>query len=1137
MVIQEHWLYPDSLSFLQTFHREFTGWGRSCNDLNLDSIWRRGKGGVAILWRKTLDRNIERLYDIGNDRIMAIRIKTTPGFNLFVAGVYLPSNNSPLNVYKACLEELEDAINQLYNRGTIIVLGDFNCHIGMYGGLRSFSDLNERGKLFVGLMQRFGFISLNSQQFCSGPVESFYSNNGHIKTTVDHILIKEDQLHLIKSCYVGDDNSCNLSFHRPIFCVFQTNLKSTPTCRMCKVCLNWKKISIPNIREAYQNNVAVGLTNVNACEESLTNLTSIEQSLVEISSIIKLAAEQSIPKAKYKKYLKPFWKEGMKLLHDNCRHYRKLWIIQGRPRGPENRFFSDYKCAKRNFRRELRRKANEYESKEYERLEKTFEVDNSSFQKIMSKRRKQRGLQTNSLKIDGKLIDEPEDLRNIWKEHYSQLYTPRSHPKYDECFLNHVISSLKIYENESYISDYDALDDTFTVEEVNSIIVKLPNGKTSGPDGLTYEHIKYGGTALTITLTTILNAITSLETVPNVFTVGNIISLYKTNKKNRYNKDNYRGITLTNVLSKIFERLILIRWMPFFEEKNFPNCLQFAYQKEKSCIDASMSLQEAILHNTEHGSKVYCCFLDSAKAFDTVWMDGLFYKMYNLGIKGKTWRLLRNWYGALTSRVLFDGIVSDNFSIQQGVRQGSVLSPWLFMIFNDDLPKMVDECNEGLMLDQLPCNPIIVADDVTLLSTRVKGLQKMLTILESYSLRWRFKFSPTKTVVVTFGESTQMFNKLKCFRKWTLYDLPIEQKSAWSHVGIYLSGNFSSGNRTEQACIKAKFQMSSLMSIGACPGALNPICACALWRTVGIPTSLYGCELWNNLTTSEIELLERTQRFNAKRIQGLDPMTRSEAATGSIGLWSMEGTIDKAKLIYFGRLCRSREILLSKRIFTARLSSYILEQAKQRLGFIPDIIRALNKYSLTNYLTTYLDEHLFPSKLSWRKIVYDGIEEIEIDKWKNGMLHKSELRFYRRIHRNLKPLDLWEVAKRNPCNKSSIALLVNIVCGNTPQTFKSWVIRDDSHNNCKFCDVLISNASFHFIMSCPNFNLWRNELWDAITDIFHVQLTAELFSLDETEMYEKIISGNVPIRYAELYLHDQFVILIAKHICALIKVN
>ena len=180
--------------------------------------------------------------------------------------------------------------------------------------------------------------------------------------------------------------------------------------------------------------------------------------------------------------------------------------------------------------------------------------------------------------------------------------------------------------------------------------------------------------------------------MPSALAAGGIISLFKTNKKIRHNKDNYRGITLLNVVGKIFERLILDRWTPFLGEKGFPNCLQFAYQKNKlkSCIDASMSLQEAVSHNIELSSKVYCCFLDSTKAFDTVWISGLFYKLYNLGIQGKTWPLLRNWYSKLTSRVITGGVVSAEFPILQGVRQGGVLSPWLFMIYNDDLQRIFD---------------------------------------------------------------------------------------------------------------------------------------------------------------------------------------------------------------------------------------------------------------------------------------------------------------------------------------------------------------------------------------------------------------------------------------------------------------
>jgi hypothetical protein len=55
LVIQEHWLYPDSISIIQTFHQNFAGWGRCSRKLDLNSVWRRGKGGIAIFLRKSLN--------------------------------------------------------------------------------------------------------------------------------------------------------------------------------------------------------------------------------------------------------------------------------------------------------------------------------------------------------------------------------------------------------------------------------------------------------------------------------------------------------------------------------------------------------------------------------------------------------------------------------------------------------------------------------------------------------------------------------------------------------------------------------------------------------------------------------------------------------------------------------------------------------------------------------------------------------------------------------------------------------------------------------------------------------------------------------------------------------------------------
>ena len=82
--IQEHWLYPDSLNFLSSVHKDFVGWGRSGNDLNPNSICRRGMGGIAFLWRKDFDIAIDKLEDMGSDRIIVIKLQLGKQKNLFI---------------------------------------------------------------------------------------------------------------------------------------------------------------------------------------------------------------------------------------------------------------------------------------------------------------------------------------------------------------------------------------------------------------------------------------------------------------------------------------------------------------------------------------------------------------------------------------------------------------------------------------------------------------------------------------------------------------------------------------------------------------------------------------------------------------------------------------------------------------------------------------------------------------------------------------------------------------------------------------------------------------------------------------------------------------------------------------------
>ena len=144
-ILQEHWLYPDSLDVLCSVDKHFTGWGRLSNDLNLNSIWRRGKGGISMLWRKSLDASITKLENLGNDRILVIQLRLANEKMVFIIGVYLPATNLPIRQFRRYLEDLENVVNHLYDQGTLLILRDFNSHIGTHGGPRSLPAINHSG--------------------------------------------------------------------------------------------------------------------------------------------------------------------------------------------------------------------------------------------------------------------------------------------------------------------------------------------------------------------------------------------------------------------------------------------------------------------------------------------------------------------------------------------------------------------------------------------------------------------------------------------------------------------------------------------------------------------------------------------------------------------------------------------------------------------------------------------------------------------------------------------------------------------------------------------------------------------------------------------------------------------------------
>ena len=169
-----------------------------------------------------------------------------------------------------------------------------------------------------------------------------------------------------------------------------------------------------------------------------------------------------------------------------------------------------------------------------------------------------------------------------------------------------------------------------------------------------YEHIRFGGPTLWRHLFLLYRVIFQTCSVPENFKTGVILPLSKGKGAKANNKDNYRGITLFPTLCKIYEMILLNRQGNFAKQNGFFSEMQFGFQEGVGCIEASFLILETINHMLEQESKIFSCFLDVRKAFDTVWIGGLSYELFTkLGVKGRMWMAIKDLYTDVKAQVLF----------------------------------------------------------------------------------------------------------------------------------------------------------------------------------------------------------------------------------------------------------------------------------------------------------------------------------------------------------------------------------------------------------------------------------------------------------------------------------------------------
>ena len=146
----------------------------------------------------------------------------------------------------------------------------------------------------------------------------------------------------------------------------------------------------------------------------------------------------------------------------------------------------------------------------------------------------------------------------------------------------------------------------------------------------------------------------------------------------------YRPISLTSSIMKLFERVVEQRLRSHPEHIGFISKHQSCFRRANSADDHLFRLSQSIIESFNRGEHVVAAFVDVEKAFDNVWHSGLRFKIFQLDLSTKMTRWLSDFLDGRLIQVNVNSFLSNQINPKEGVPQGSVLSPLLFLTYVND---------------------------------------------------------------------------------------------------------------------------------------------------------------------------------------------------------------------------------------------------------------------------------------------------------------------------------------------------------------------------------------------------------------------------------------------------------------------
>ena len=872
LLIQEHWLYDFEFNIFAQVLPDSSYYAVSSMD---SKVLRRGRpfGGTAIIWKNNINAKITPI-STSTPRLCAVLLESFM-FNIVLISVYMPvdeeeNNNDFLDI----LNEINSFYHQ-YEDYEVVIGGDFNSDL-----IRN----NARSMALVEWHRALGVVCPALQP--NAPRRPTHYTYDGTPTVLDYIFMNEG-LHDALTSWNVVDSGDNLSDHNPVTVQLDRNANyiSRRSCKIDKpiwINANNDQIALYKGRldQLLENiDIPVGAA---ACTNGINCNAHKEDFIKFLNEIIvacQVATKESIPhncnNSRSKKI--PGWNDHVRDARVTSMWWHERWKEAGRPRTGwvaeiRRRTRMKYHLAIKEC---IRDKDKFIKTK----ISKSLENKNKKeFWSNISKLNK-RKIDACSV-IDGKAGD---DACNAFRDKYFNLYNANpsdSLEQIKEQINNRIQANCMNAEVNNNCCNHHL--HSVTQDIVKGAIKKLKRSQYDQQTKLMSDSFINGTYKLQVMIGILFTIMIKHGFQCESINITTLVPIPKDKKKSLSDSDNYRAIAPNNIFIKLLDYVILEKFSYVFTTSDN----QFAYKQEFSTTLCSFLAIETIQYYLDAGSTVYATYLDCSKAFDYIKYDRLFHSLINRNMCPLVIRLILNLYINAKYCVNWNHKQSDTFTVQNGVKQGGVISPLLFAIFVEELIERVKNSKLGCYVGDKCASILVFADDVLLLSPTRFSTQNLLNICKNFADEVGLKFNIGKCKYIVFGSSYH--ENIQIF----LGNAALGRVNQEKHIGNKLSNigdivNFEdiiTGIAVKTNCLKRIFNCVDSQS------------KCTLFNAQCC--SMYGIELID-ITSPQFEKLQIQWRKSIRYLINLHPRTHNELLPHIVGTPNVQSLVYSRILCFF----------------------------------------------------------------------------------------------------------------------------------------------------------------------------------------------------------------------------------------------